>query len=411
MDPPTPQRRALAAQASGRSPGLLPLLGGINLLGAMALDAYLPAFSAIERALSATPIQMQQTLSAYFIGFGIANLVAGTLADAIGRRPVILAGVLLNALAFIACAGVQTTGQLVAMRFIQGVACSAAVSVTLAVMRDVYDPHEMQEAMTRLMALLVLGPILAPALGGWLLVTLGWRGLFGVMGLMALALVAATAYRLPETLATSARQALYLQDFVHSYRKAFSGWRFIMLSLAFSAGFNGVFLYVLAAPVYLGVHLGLDPAAYYLAFAAVAVVTGLLAATLRQVTRGQPMQRRVYWGLGVMLLAGVINLLANWAWPAQISWSLWPIAACAAGFVLAAPRIQVLALDVFPDHRGLSSALQATWVALTNAAVAGLLIPIAMHTPTHLAGASMLMISIGFCAWLLSQRPTTDRPA
>ena len=105
---------------------LLPLLCAINLLGALALDAYLPAFGDIGRALSSSPIQMQQTLSAYFLGFGIANLLVGILADATGRRPVILAGVVLNALAFGACAIVQSPGQLIAIRFIQGVACSAA---------------------------------------------------------------------------------------------------------------------------------------------------------------------------------------------------------------------------------------------------------------------------------------------
>ena len=387
-----------------RSPLLLPLLGGVNLLGALALDAYLPAFGDIGRALSASPLQMQQTLSAYFLAFGVANLLAGPLADCVGRRPVVLGGVLLNALAFLACAFAQTPQHLIGLRLVQGLACSAAVSITLAIVRDVHDAEQAQRAITRLAWLLVLGPVLAPMAGGWLVVSVGWRALFGVLALVSFALLLGVARGLPETLARSARQPWRPTDVARGYREVLGSGRFVLLCVAFSACFNGAFIYVLAAPAFLGIHLGLEPPAYALAFGSVAIAAGLLLLACQRLTRHLPTQRVVMLGFALMVLACLANVIAHLAWPPHVAWALWPITAHAVGLALVAAPLQVLALDVCPSRRGLSSALQATGVALTNAAVAGLLVPLTLHSAATLAWGSALMTAIGLLAWMCTTR-------
>ncbi len=389
---------------------LMPLLVGINLLGALALDAFLPAFSPIAQSLDASPEEMQQTLSAFFLAFGVANLFVGPLADRWGRRPIVLGGILLNLLAFIACALVQTPGQLIAARLIQGIAGSAAVSITLAMIRDVHDAQAAQEAINRLVGFLMLGPILAPLVGSWLAASVGWRGLFMVLAALSLFLLAYAVRNLPETLVSCERKPPGMWNAMHGYRLALSNRRFVLLCVSFSAGFNGLFIYVLATPAFLGVHLGLVPTEYSMAFGFVILGSSLLFLAYQRLARGAMPLRVVGWGFTAMAGASIANLATNWAWSADISWALLPIVAYAGGFALVAAPMQVFALDVLPDQRGLAAALLATWVAMTNTAVAGLLVPLAMHSALALACASALLLLISVSAWYFSAGTAPHRP-
>ncbi len=389
---------------------LMPLLIGINLLGALALDAFLPAFSPIAQSLEASPEQMQQTLSAFFLAFGVANLFAGPLADRWGRRPVVLGGILLNLLAFIACALVQTPGQLIAARLIQGIACSAAVSITLAMIRDVHEAQAAQEAINRLVGFLMLGPILAPLVGSLLVASVGWRGMFMALAAVSLFLLAFAVRKLPETLVPGERKALGLWNAMRGYGLALSNRRFVFLCVSFSAGFNGLFIYVLATPTFLGVHLGLAPTGYSLAFGFVIFVSSLLFLAYQRLAKGAMPLRVVGWGFTAMAGASIANVATNWAWSPDITWALLPIVAYAGGLALIAAPMQVFALDVLPDQRGLTAALQATWVAMTNTAVAGLLVPLAMHSALALACASALLLFISVTAWYFSAGTAPTRP-
>ena len=109
------------------------LLALLGMLGPFSIDTYIPAFSAIAKSLQATPVQMQQTLSAYLFGFAFMNLFHGALSDSFGRRPVILWGLALFTLASLGCALSQSVGQLIFFRAVQGLSCGAGVVVSRAV--------------------------------------------------------------------------------------------------------------------------------------------------------------------------------------------------------------------------------------------------------------------------------------
>ena len=102
------------------------LLACMSMLGPFSIDTYLPAFAGIAQSLQATPVQMQQTLSAYLFGFAVLNLFHGALSDSLGRRPVVLAGSAMFVLASVGCALSQTIGQLVAFRALQGMSAGVA---------------------------------------------------------------------------------------------------------------------------------------------------------------------------------------------------------------------------------------------------------------------------------------------
>ena len=120
------------------------LLALLGMLGPFSIDTYIPAFAGIGRALGATPVEMQQTLSSYLFGFAAMNLFHGALADSFGRRPVVLWSIAVFTLASAGCALSQGIGQLIFFRFVQGLSAGAGMVVSRAVIRDMYPPADAQ---------------------------------------------------------------------------------------------------------------------------------------------------------------------------------------------------------------------------------------------------------------------------
>ena len=118
------------------------LLAVLGMLGPFSIDTYLPAFAGIAQSLGATPVQMQQTLSAYLFGFAFMALFHGALSDSFGRRPVVLWGLAVFTLASVGCALSQSIGQLIAFRALQGLSTGAGIVVSRAIIRDVYPPAQ-----------------------------------------------------------------------------------------------------------------------------------------------------------------------------------------------------------------------------------------------------------------------------
>ncbi|MGL4575315.1 MAG: MFS transporter, partial [Burkholderiaceae bacterium] len=116
------------------------LLAALGTLGPFSIDTYLPAFDAIARGINASPLQMQQTLSVYLIGFGFMQLFHGALADSFGRRPVVLVGVIVFTIASAGCALSQNVTTMLAFRLLQGMSAGAGLVVSRALIRDMFEP-------------------------------------------------------------------------------------------------------------------------------------------------------------------------------------------------------------------------------------------------------------------------------
>ena len=140
------------AQKLWRAPrwALAVLLAVLGMLGPFSIDTYLPAFSGIAQSLGASPVQMQQTLSAYLFGFAFMSLFHGAISDSLGRRPVVLWGLAAFTLASAGCALSQSIGQLVFFRAMQGLCTGAGIVVARAVVRDMFSPTQAQKVMSQI---------------------------------------------------------------------------------------------------------------------------------------------------------------------------------------------------------------------------------------------------------------------
>jgi MFS transporter, DHA1 family, multidrug resistance protein len=375
------------------------LLAGLGMLGPFAIDTYLPAFAGIAESLGATPVQMQQTLSAYLVGFAFMNLFHGALSDSIGRRPVVLAGLAVFTLASAGCALSTSIGMLVACRALQGLSCGAGMVVSRAVIRDLFPPEDAQRVMSQVSLFFGIAPALAPIAGGWLFVLAGWRSVFWLLAAIGTIAWVANYRYLPETLAPQHVQSFDARNLLRGYRRLGADPRFLLLALASGVPFNGMFLYVLSAPAFLGEILQLSPTRFFWSFALTisgmmlgAFTSGRLAGRI-----GPAEQMRV--GFVVMAVISAVNVVANMAFEAHVSWALLPMPVYAFGWALTAPIVQLLVLDLAPERRGMASSLQSSLASFVNAGVAGVIAPLLMHSALGLALGSAAMMAIGLVAW------------
>jgi DHA1 family bicyclomycin/chloramphenicol resistance-like MFS transporter len=380
------------------------LLALLGMLGPFSIDTYIPAFAGIAHSLGANPVQMQQTLSAYLFGFAFMNLFHGALADSFGRRPVVLGGIAMFALASAGCALSQSISELVLFRAIQGLSTGAGMVVSRAVIRDMFPPAQAQKVMSQVTIYFGVAPAVAPIVGGWLFVHTGWHAIFWFLTVIGTALWFAVWRFLPETLEVSHRQSFGFKNLMRGYWQLGSSPLFLLLALASGVPFNGMFLYVLSAPAFLGEHLHLAPTQFFWFF--MITIAGIMSgAWLSGRLAGKiPPKQQIRHGFVIMLTVSVVNLLANLLFTAQVWWALIPIAIFAFGWALMVPVVTLLVLDLHPERRGMASSLQAFIGSTANGLVAGLLVPLVMHSTIALATASLLMVCVGLFAWLYLHR-------
>jgi MFS transporter, DHA1 family, multidrug resistance protein len=379
---------------------LAALLACLGMLGPFSIDTYLPAFTGIAASLDATPVQMQQTLSAYLLGFAIMNLFHGALADSFGRRPIVLGGVALFTLASIGCALSQSIGALVFFRAVQGMSAGAGMVVSRAVIRDLFEPSDAQRVMSQVTIYFGVAPAVAPIVGGFLFVHVGWHAIFWFLVGVGAVLWLTMWRMLPETLHSSQVQPFGVASLLRGYWQMASNAKFIALAFASGVPFNGMFLYVLSAPVFLGELLGLGPTQFFWFF--LSTIGGIMAGAWwsGRLAGKLPRARQIRRGFRIMAAVSVVNVVLNFLLPPHPAWAIPLIALFAFGWALMVPVVTLLVLDQAPDRRGMASSLQACIGSAANALVAGAIAPLVMHSAPWLAVASLLMMGIGVVAWI-----------
>ena len=383
------------------------LLAALSTLGPFSIDAYLPAFAGMERSLQATPLQIQQTMSAYLFAFGVMFLFHGALSDSFGRRPVILAALVVYTAASVGAALAGSVHTLILWRVVQGLSVGAGMVVGRAMIRDLYASEDAQRLMSLVTLFFGLAPAIAPVIGGWLFVGLGWRSIFWFLSAVGLILVVVSWRALPETLAVAARQSFHPRPLFAGYREVGANRLFLLLSFAMGFNFNAFFLYIVSAPAFLGEHLRLGPQEYAWLF--VPSIAGIMiGAQISGRSAGKiPPVRMLSLSYRFMLTAAVGNVLYAFAVPPSVPWAMVPIFFFAIGFAMAMPSLSLITLDLFPTRRGMAASLQGFVSGMVNTLTAGLVSPALWHSTRWLALGMLAMTLTGLGSWLAYRRLTS----
>lgn len=387
------------------------LLAALSTLGPFSVDAYLPAFAGIQASLDATPLQIQQTLSAYLFAFGLMFLFHGALSDSFGRRPVILVALVVYTLASAGAAMTASVSGLIAWRVVQGLSVGAGMVVGRAMIRDLFSAEDSQRLMSLVTLFFGLAPAIAPIVGGWLFVGLGWRAVFWFLFAVGVILVGVSWRFLPETLPEHGRQSFHPGALLRGYEEVGIHARFLLLSLAAGFNFNGFFLYIVSAPVFLGEHLGLGAQEYAWLFIP-SIVGIMIGAQLsgRAAGRLKP-QETVKRAYGFMVVAAIVNAIYAFSAPPSIPWAVLPIMVYGIGFAMAMPSITLITLDLFPTRRGMAASLQGFVSGMVNTVTAGVIAPLIFHDPRWLAAGMLGLLACGIGSWLLYRRSARRKAA
>jgi len=384
------------------SPWLAAVLAALSAIGPFSIDTYLPAFPAIAVSLSATQLEVQQTLTAYMATFAFMVLWHGALADRFGRRAVILVSTALFAVASLICAFAPSIEWLWIGRALQGLVGGAGVVVGRAIVRDIYDGPQAQRLMSRVMMIFAIAPAIAPMIGGVLLAMGGWRSIFVFLALFSIALAYLTWRFLPETLPVAARHPLHPVTLGRAYAKVFGSGAFLLVAGAVAFNFNGFFVYVVSAPTFLIEHLGLGPQQFGWLF--VPAVLGMIAgsALSGRIAGHWSPRRTISVGFAIMIAAVLGNVLVGALLTPGVPQSVLPIGFYTFGMSVAMPSLTLLALDRFPKRRGLASSCQSFLQVGVNSVTAGLLAPVLWYSPLTLAASMAGFVALGlflFATW------------
>ena len=381
--------------------GIAILLASLSALGPFSIDTYLPSFHDIGESLHATPIEVQQTLTAYMLSFAIMALWHGAISDALGRRRVVLVSLALFGLASVGCVFATRIEHLWLMRALQGMSAGAGIVISRAIVRDIFDGSEAQRLMSHISMMFAIAPAIAPVIGGRLQYMFGWRSVFVFMVLMTVSLWLACWRLLPETLPEARRQPLHPAYLAKTYWTVLTSPVFLLACGGLAFNFAGFFIYVLSAPVFLMRHLGVSETGFLWLFGP--GMFGLLVGSwLSGRLAGKlSLRQTILRGYLLMGTAALLNVLINLWLPPGLPWSVLPIPIYTLGMSLAMPCLTLLSLDPFPAQRGLASSCQMFLQSIFNGLVAGVIAPLLWGSTRTLAfGMGGLMLLGGISAWM-----------
>jgi DHA1 family bicyclomycin/chloramphenicol resistance-like MFS transporter len=228
-------------------PLFIAALGVLMCFGPMAIDMYLPALPAIGLAFNVGQDKVQWSLSAFFLGFGVGQIVWGALADWLGRRRPVAAGILLYGIGCIGCSLTNDIGHLAVWRFVQALGACAGPVLARAMVRDVFGRDRAASVLSLMMLVMGVAPMVAPLIGGHILLIGTWRTIFWVQACFVIVAFAGLV-SLPETLPIGRRQPARVGGMVYAYVRLLADRRYLGYALSSSFIYGGMFAYVSGTP-------------------------------------------------------------------------------------------------------------------------------------------------------------------
>jgi MFS transporter, DHA1 family, multidrug resistance protein len=228
---------------------IIVLLGALSLISPFAVDMYLPAFSSVAAQFHTNTAAISLSLSSYFVGFALGQVFYGPLLDRFGRKPPLVAGLMLYIAASFGCVHPQSLKWLVALRFLQALGgCVAQVSA-VAMVRDFFPPQQSARIFSLVFLIIGVSPLLAPTIGSLVMIWLGWPSIFILLAIIAAAILAIVFAFLPEPHTPDAAISLHPVRLLRTYFYVCRQPQFCTYALAGAFSFSGLFSYVAGSPI------------------------------------------------------------------------------------------------------------------------------------------------------------------
>lgn len=333
------------------------LLGLLTTIVPFSIDMYLPGFPDIGRSMNIPVTKVALSLSSFFVGIGVGQIIYGPLLDRFGRRKPLFAGLVLYFATSIACAYTDTIETLIVLRFIQALgACSASIAAT-AMVRDLFPPSENAKIFSFLMLVLSVSPMLAPTIGSYVSAAYGWHAIFILLTMLALLIAIGVYFFLPESKGADKNFSLKPPAIIKNYIAVIKEARFTFNALIGALGFASLFTYISSSPAIFMEHFALTQKQYGLLFACLAA--GLITASQinTMLLKRFSSKKIVSTSLLVQNITGCFLVLASFLQPDNF-WLIVTILffyLSTIGMIM--PNATALAMKPFEKNAGSASAL------------------------------------------------------
>lgn len=385
--------------------GRIALLAALSGFGPLSTDMYLPGLPSVAGQLHVSASAGQLTITTCVLGLGLGQLFAGPWSDALGRRTPLLLGVGAYAAASLACAIAPSIAVLALVRLMQGMAGGAGIVIARAIVRDLSHGAVAARIFGLLTGITGITPVIAPLIGGQVLLVTSWRGIFVVLAGLGALLLACSAVSLPETLAPGERESGELASIVGRFGELLRNPAYRSYAASFALTFGALFAYIAGSSFVLEDVYGLSPQLFSVVFAAnssAIILFSLLAARLMAHTAPPVLLRR---GLFAVCAAGIGALVACLV-HAPLGWLLASFVVLAGANGMTMPTATASAMAVEGGSRGAASALLGLGQFTLGAAVAPLVGIAGRHTALPMAvamaaaGSAALLVNL----WLVPGR-------
>lgn len=353
--------------------GLIFVLGVIAALGPLSIDMYLPAFPEIARDLNTTSKSVSLTLTSYFIGISLGQLFYGPIMDKYGRKKPLILGLSIFLISALACSFTPNINTLILFRFTLAVGGCAGMVASRAIVRDLFDDKEIARVFSTLILIMGVAPILAPALGSWMINIFNWRYIFIFLSVFSAMLIILVVYTLPESNLNRAKAKLKLNSSLVNYYHVLKNPLFLNYALSGTFSMAAMFTYIAGSPLVLIEIYGLEEHnyAYIFGLNAAGFIVGSQVNSF--LLRKKDTERLSFSTNGLAVIIGIAFLLVSVF--TDISLNSFLIFLFSIMFLLGFvnPNTSALAIIPFSQNAGVASALLGSLRMLSGALASALL--------------------------------------
>lgn len=380
--------------------GITLMLASLSMISPLSIDTFLPSFPTIALEYGISDWKVQQIITAYLLPFACFALVHGPLSDALGRRRVVIGGLVLYTAGSLGCFLAPSFGALLFCRVLQGLAAGIGPTVARAVVRDMFDGPNAQKLMSSMMLVFSLAPAVAPVIGGWVHVSLGWRWVFGMLVVMGGVLMVTCFLLLPETHPKERRTPFRVGALISNCWRVASGPAFFLMALSAALAIASLFIYVGSAPAIILDRWGLKETQFHYIF--LPIVAGFMISSFTSGRMAGTVERDTQLRIGFALLCASagIGALAH-ALPGEVPiffvQLLW--FAMALGAQLTYPVLSLEMIDMHPEARGSAASVQSFVALGIGAIVMGMVAPMLDGNLQYLAIISLAGSVVAWFAW------------
>lgn len=337
--------------------GSLALLVAANTaLAPLAIDAYLPALPQIASDLGTSIHRAEVSISIFLVGFAIGQLVCGPLSDRLGRKPVLLAGLLVFVTASVMLAFASSLSELFAWRFLQALGGGASVVNSSAIVRDCFQGREAAKVMSTMAMIMMVAPLAAPAIGSLLLLFSGWKAIFIFLAGYACVVLVVVAIRLPETSLVRCK-GMTLTGVMRNYASVVTHRESLGYICAVSMSFSGLMAFVTASPFVYMELLGISPSSYPFVFGANVLFVATCSRLNVRLLRHRSPRQNLLLGVGIQLVSSLGLVMVTLAGAVTI-YSVVPLVMIFVGAIgLVTPNAIASVLENFPHISATAAAV------------------------------------------------------